>query len=262
MHVDRSQALGAFKELVESYDATQPRIALKVKHTYRVASLCERIAREIGLGAEDVDLCWLCGLLHDVGRFEQVRRFDTFSDAASVSHAALGVEMLFENGAALLRRFVVFDSCDDVIRAAIAHHSDYAIPDDLPEHTRTVASVLRDADKVDILRVNCEDTIETIYGASEADMRASDISLQVEAAFHEHRTIRSSERSTLADVLVAHVCFGFGLVFEPSMAIACEQGYLSQMLTFRFDRPDTQRRWSEMAADMRSWYAARGLDLR
>lgn len=79
----------------DAYDATNPRIALKIEHTYHVAEACDAVAREQGWSSEDIDLAWLCGLLHDMGRFEQLRRWDTFKDAESMSHAVLGIEILF-----------------------------------------------------------------------------------------------------------------------------------------------------------------------
>ena len=54
------------------------RVKLKIDHTYRVAALCARIAQSLALPPEDVDLAWLSGILHDVGRFEQLRRYNTF----------------------------------------------------------------------------------------------------------------------------------------------------------------------------------------
>ena len=93
--IDRDRARAAFKSYTDAYDATNPRIALKIEHTYHVAEACDAVAREQGWSSEDIDLAWLCGLLHDMGRFEQLRRWDTFKDAESMSHAALGIEVLF-----------------------------------------------------------------------------------------------------------------------------------------------------------------------
>ena len=86
----RQSSLDAFNSYVARYDASDERITLKVEHTYEVAGLCDEIARGEGLPPADVDLAWLCGLLHDIGRFEQLRQWGTFSDADSCSHAALG----------------------------------------------------------------------------------------------------------------------------------------------------------------------------
>ena len=70
----RQSCLDAFNSYVARYDVSDERIALKVEHTYEVAKLCDEIARGEGLPPADVDLAWLCGLLHDIGRFEQLRR--------------------------------------------------------------------------------------------------------------------------------------------------------------------------------------------
>ena len=68
---------------------------LKIDHTYRVAALCEQIARSIPLTEEQTDHAWLAGLLHDVGRFEQLRRYGTFEDAKSIDHAACSRKSFF-----------------------------------------------------------------------------------------------------------------------------------------------------------------------
>lgn len=90
MAFSRADAKRAFGAYVSQFDLGDERIALKVEHTYRVADLCDAIARGEGLGPRDVDLAWLCGLLRDIGRFEQLRHWDTFNDVRSCAHAALG----------------------------------------------------------------------------------------------------------------------------------------------------------------------------
>lgn len=90
MDVLRQSCLDAFNSYVARYDVSDERIALKVEHTYKVAELFDEIAQGEGLSPADVDLAWLCGLLHDIGRFEQLCQWGTFIDADSCSHAALG----------------------------------------------------------------------------------------------------------------------------------------------------------------------------
>ena len=76
--IDKERVLISFKEYVEQYDASQLMIALKIKHTYIVAENCERIAKSLNLSDDDVLFAWASGMLHDVGRFEQVKRYNTF----------------------------------------------------------------------------------------------------------------------------------------------------------------------------------------
>ena len=96
MKLDRDKAGKAFRNYVAQYNAQDEKVKLKIDHTYRVAALCEQIAQSISLSSDDVDIAWFSGLLHDVGRFEQLRRFGTFNDAQSIDHAMYGAEILFD----------------------------------------------------------------------------------------------------------------------------------------------------------------------
>lgn len=266
--IDRDRARAAFDGYVAAYDATNPRIALKVEHTLRVAELCERIARETGFTPAGVDLAWLCGMLHDIGRFEQLRRWDTFSDAASTSHAALGVEVLFGSedhgsgagAAGIIHRFIDSnDELEEVIRAAVGFHSDYRLPEDLSVRTRALCDVVRDADKLDILRVACSDTVETVLNATEDELLASAVSPAIEDAFFEHRTACYSERITPVDYLVNLACFAYELVYPASLEIADEQEYLYRTLEqpFGIERPFenkvTAQLMNRMDGHLRAW---------
>ena len=55
-------------------------------------------------------MAWLIGILHDVGRFEQIRRFGTFSDADSIDHAHYAVNILFDDGK--LKDYLISDNPD------------------------------------------------------------------------------------------------------------------------------------------------------
>ena len=98
MKIDREEVKKEFVSYVSAYDRTDIKILLKEEHTERVAGLCEQIAESLRLSTEDTDLAWLLGMLHDIGRFEQLRRFGTFADAKSVNHAALSADILFQEG--------------------------------------------------------------------------------------------------------------------------------------------------------------------
>ena len=78
-----------FASYTADYDMEDPKIALKAVHTYHVAELCQTIAESLALNEVECMAAWLSGLLHDVGRFEQIRRFNTFSDADSIDHALI-----------------------------------------------------------------------------------------------------------------------------------------------------------------------------
>ena len=54
--IDRERARTAFEAYLAPYDRENPRIALKAEHTYRVADLCDRIARASGFTQAGADL--------------------------------------------------------------------------------------------------------------------------------------------------------------------------------------------------------------
>jgi len=95
MKINREKALAAFQEYTDRYDSSRDMIRLKIEHSYRVCGLCQQIARSLDLPEEEVDIAWLTGLLHDVGRFEQQRVYGTFADADSIDHAKYGARILF-----------------------------------------------------------------------------------------------------------------------------------------------------------------------
>lgn len=241
--IDRDRARAAFAGYVRPYGMDNPRIALKVVHTNRVAEICEAVAMAEGLAADDIDLAWLCGLLHDIGRFEQLRRWDTFSDGESAPHALIGVEVLFGSGSAgtgealvtpehecNIDRFIDTREHDGLIRVAVALHSDFRLPDELDTRTHLFCSIVRDADKVDILRTLHENTVQTVLKVSDEAFLDSHFSVEALAAFHEHRCLRRDERHSPADYLLGLVAFVFELEHAESRRILHERGYLKTFL--------------------------------
>lgn len=265
--IDRTRAAAAFKTYTDAYDAANPRIALKIEHTYHVAEACDAVAREQGWSPQDIDLAWLCGLLHDMGRFEQLRRWDTFKDAESVSHAALGVEVLFGEtpadapAATSIRDFIDDPVEDELIRASIAYHSDFRLPAQLDERTRRFCDIVRDGDKIDIMRTIADSTVDTILKVNEDAFLASRFSMPALTAFDERRCVARDERDEPADYLVGLICFMFELVYPASRALACEQGDIYRLLDAPFGilrpftDPATQATWKRLKNEMRAWLA-------
>ena len=69
-----------FLDYVKNYDINNGRIKLKMIHILNVAKNCNDIAKSLNLDDEKVKLAYLIGIFHDIGRFEQVRIYNTFSD--------------------------------------------------------------------------------------------------------------------------------------------------------------------------------------
>ena len=149
--MNRDFVISQFKSYVADFDTVDEGISLKFAHSLRVSAWCERLARALHLSQDDVDLAWIIGVLHDIGRFEQLREYHTFIDYQSMDHAKYGARHLFQDGH--IRDFLQDDSQDAVMEAAISQHNVYRLADDLSPRQRLFCQLIRDADKLDIFKV-------------------------------------------------------------------------------------------------------------
>lgn len=255
MQINREHVKETFKNYTDVYDASDEKVKLKIDHTYRVADLCEQIAKAEKLDDADVELAWLLGMLHDVGRFEQLRRYGTFNDAESIDHAQFGADILFVDGR--IRDYVADADEDLLIEKAIRVHSMYRVPNDMPSRTEKLAHILRDADKIDILRVNVEVPLEEIYNATTDELRNAEVSEEVMKNFYEHTAILKSIRQTVVDHVVGHISLVFELVSAESTRIAKEQGYLDKLMNFQSYNPRTTNQFAKIRAEMERYLATR-----
>lgn len=237
MKIDREHVKETFARYVADYDMSDVKIKLKYDHTYRVAEMCDAITATLDMTPEDRDIAWLTGMLHDIGRFEQLRRYHTFQDRQSVNHAALSADILFKDGK--IRLFTTDPSEDALLEKAIRLHNVYILPSSLTEREYRFCTILRDADKIDILRVNCETPRTEIYDLPEEAFHTSSISEHVYADIMACKNVNRDYSKTAIDYMIGHMGFVFGLVYQESFRQIKKQGYLDQMLSIDSSNPDT-----------------------
>ena len=220
-----------------------------MSHTLRVASISERIAHSLPLDTDEVDYAWFLGLLHDFGRFEQVRRYGTFVDAVSVDHAELGADLLFQEGLiTLFPTAGLAEPWQEEAEQAVRLHNKLNLPEDLsPEH-RLFCEILRDADKADIFRVIAEIPFEKRAGKSKNLLQdLPEASEEVMRCVYEHRCVPREARHSPFDVLLSHGCMAFELFFPETRRIVAEQGFLEQLLADT--EKDGRPRWNAREAE-------------
>lgn len=261
--IDRKNIMDEFADYTSSYDISDEKIRLKVEHTYRVAGLCDRIARSLGLPEDDINLAWVIGMLHDIGRFDQVRNYGTFSDADSVDHAHYAVELLFNKGMIAnylgstnpsVYKYLEGDSTDKeglygslgIIKKAIYNHSGYRIEEGLAEREVLFCNIIRDADKLDIFKVVNDTPLENIYSVDKEEIPKAEVTMNVMQALRERHAVLRSLKKTPADYIAAYIALAFELVFPESLYIAKEQGYLDKLLDFRTINQKTKQQFKEI----------------
>lgn len=250
------QAQQVFLDYASAFDQQNEKVRLKIAHTLRVMRHTQGIAQSLHRTKEEQELAAMIGLLHDIGRFEQLKRYDTFLDAKSVNHAALSVAILKEQD--FLRQFVKEKTFDDVIYTAIAYHNAYEVPAQLDEHTALFAHILRDGDKTDIFYVNVQEQKEVLYLCDHETLCADTLSPAVKQAFLRQESIRHEDRKTHLDILVSHLALLFDMKFAYGIEVFVKENYLPRMLEgYTFVHPKTRQDMEEIKACMQAYIQMR-----
>ena len=222
------------KFISDNYDLSDDRILGKTDHNYNVVKMAEYIADDLKLCDEDKELAKLIALLHDIGRFDQAKEFGSFrEDIGNVDHAALGVQILFENG--FIREFIDDSRFDTIIKKAIANHSRYMLDEgEMTDRELLHCKFLRDADKTDSFRVKAVSDIYSMANVTREELENSLISDNIFDDFMSAKTILSKDRKTAADIWVSYIAFLFDFNFVSGLKYIKKNDYIN-ILADRFD---------------------------
>lgn len=242
--IDLSKVKKAFDAYVKQYDSKDGKIKLKIDHIKRVAKISRKLAMQLDLGKEEIKLAELIGWLHDIGRFEQIKRYNTFIDKDSINHGALGVDILFKDG--LIREFIEDTKYDEIIKKAILIHNTKKVPKGLTKQEDIQARIIRDSDKIDIYYVLTTDTMENIYGVS--TMENDIIKDEIMRQFKEDRYIDYSLRETTAEMVVSQIALVYDFNYSSSLQIIKAKRYINKLANrYKFANKDTYDKIQECA---------------
>lgn len=228
--MNRTSAIEIFQKYTDNYDSSEPKVALKIEHSFKVCEIAEQIAKSLVLPEEDVELAWFMGLLHDIGRFEQLRRYGTFYDVKSIDHAELSADILFVDG--FIKSFDVTGLPKDwesLTELAIRAHNKLTIPEGISEREALFANLLRDADKVDIFRVIAEIPYKDRANFKNVPQR-EEAREEIMLCVKEHRCVPRTFERTKFETSLSHGCMAFELVFPKSRELTKEQGFLNKII--------------------------------
>lgn len=196
----------AFDKYVSNYDLDDENIKLKYNHSCRVMELSKKYATKLGFDKHDIELATAIGLLHDIGRFDQLKIYNTYNDAISFDHATYGNKILFEDN--MIEKFYSNKDDYEIIRFAIENHNKLKIEDTDNEKALMHAKLIRDTDKLDILYLEGY--------LHELNIKATDdeISEKVIKKFMNHESILKEYRKNKNDSIVLTFSFAFDINYD------------------------------------------------
>jgi len=241
MNIDLEKAKQEFLKYTEKFDLEEKHIKRKQLHSLRVMEISKKIAESLKLTQEEIELATLIGLLHDIARFEQYTKFETFNDLMSIDHADYGVEILNKD----IRKYIEQDKYDEIIKKAIKNHNKYAIEEGLSEKELLFAKIIRDADKLDIFY----EAVNMFWKDTKEDIEKTVISENVYEQFIQNKIIKrekNKEQDTV-DKVIAVIAFIFDINFRESLGAIRQENYINKILDrFNFEDKDTKIKMEEI----------------
>lgn len=225
MKIDLEKSKEEFLKYTENYDLEDSNIKRKQLHSLRVMEISRNIAESINLSEEEIKIATLIGLLHDIARFEQYKKYQTYSDLDSIDHGDFGVQIL-END---LRKYIEIDKYDEIIKTAIRNHNKYQISEKITDTEKLFAKIIRDADKIDIFY----EAYAEFYKGREHEVEVSKISEDTIKQFKAFCTIKNIEKAKDEDIInkiIRIIAFIFDINFKISFQILKDEDYINKIL--------------------------------
>ncbi|MDD6224195.1 MAG: HD domain-containing protein [bacterium] len=228
------QCKKAFDQYTSNYDLNQEMVQLKYQHSYVVADLMAELAFRLELPKEDILLAKTIGLLHDIGRFEQLKQYHSFDDK-NVDHAEASCTYLFEEGH--IRDFVSETKYDAIIEKAIRYHNKIEIPE-MEERESLFSKMIRDMDKVDIYK--------QIAVHFDSVFKAEEVTPEVLELFKKEESIPKSITKSKSDKVLIFLSFLFNIYFNPSFDILVETDNFDLFLSTVNVDNHSERLWKKI----------------
>ncbi|NDV23511.1 HD domain-containing protein [Desulfovibrio sp. JC022] len=232
-----------FSEFTSPYlqnanDRERPDIQLKIDHSFDVFKNSQNICRTLSLPERLAGTAQIAALFHDTGRFPQYREYGTFKDSESCNHGVLGARTILKHK--LLDKLPRKQR--NTILGAIALHNRNKLPGFISEELRICTEIVRDSDKIDIIKVliphmtGVQSGNEVpLMGLTEKPGEVTDAVLQAvkegkQGAYHKMRCLN--------DFRLLLLSWAYDLNFEWSRKEMIKRGYVETLMT---QLPDTDQ---------------------
>jgi hypothetical protein len=216
-------------------------VSLKYSHTKRVIVEIEQLCENLSLDRQRSELAKIAALFHDVARFEQFKKYRTFSDHRSINHAAAAVDIISSN-----RLLAPLDPSDArKVIAAIRCHNEVMLPKDLAGDDRLLGQLLRDADKLDIYSIVLDHYINPQTQRNETVQigipDGNDLSPEVCADMLANKNISYEKIVTVADFKIIQLGWVYDLNFLHSFQCVKKRDYIGRIKQHPPSTPDVRR---------------------
>ena len=233
------KAVKEFLDYTENYKYLGKPILLKINHTLRVAHLCAQIAQALNLDFNNQNMAKLAGLFHDIGRFEQFKKYHTYADKDSIDHGDLGYEILKE-------KVFIDKDYEKTVFEAVKYHNKYNL-DGISDRSKLICEIVRDADKIDILYLDALDKLITYNDNSLISDKV------MEQINHQKQVLHTN--------FALHLSFVFDINFLSSLKLIKKEKYIMQIMDL-YPNKELQQQFAKIKTNIDTYIEKREKDAR
>lgn len=222
-----------FHNYVSSFYSTdthiQKNIVLKEEHTVRVVKNIINLANSLNLTEGEMDIAETIALFHDIGRFEQFSKYQTYRDGKSENHALLGLRVLEETK--VLHCLEPEEKI--LIQKSIGYHNVCSLPFDEEDKVLLFSRLIRDADKLDSLDIivnYMENRDQEKNEALEDYPDTPDYSARLIDDLMNNRNIDYTQVKTVNDMKLTFLAWLLDVNFNLTLREMQEKQYLERII--------------------------------
>lgn len=210
-----------FEQYVKKFDMNNTNIKSKYFHSLKTMELSREIATSLGtFNEEEIAVCELIGLFHEIGSFDKNPDFHILNDS-SEDYTTKTLEILFTEG--LIRKITSNTEYDKVIKFAIYSLNKNGYPNNLDKKIIQFCEILKDSHKLDLFRL----IINYPYLDTRIDNYPTSM---VYNDFKLFRTIEEKLTENNTDEILLVLSNIFSLKFKYSYYIAKRENYITKLM--------------------------------
>lgn len=233
-----SRIMKIFEQYVRKYDMNNINIKARYFHSLKVMEIAKELASGLGIfSEEEIALCELIGLFHEIGNFSKTPNYRIEEDSDDTYEKT--IEVLFNKG--LLRDISKETKYDNIIRMALFAYDKNGFPADIDEKTKHICAIIKDAHNLDTFRL----FVNYPYIDTRIDSFPNNL---VYEDFKKFKTISSKMSESSSDSVLVILSKMYSFNYRYSYYLLKQNNYIEKMMdTLTFEDKKIENFYKQVA---------------
>lgn len=221
-----------FEQYVRKYDMNNVNIKSKYFHSLKVMEMCKELASGLDiLNEEDVAVCELLGLFHEIGSFSKTPDFHIDDEVEDYYDKT--IDILFNKK--LIREISPDNKYDNTIKLALFAYNKEGFPSDITAKEKYIIAILKDAHKLDSFRVfESSPYVDTRIKSYPSNLVYED--------FKKYKTISPKMSDNSADSVLVVLSNMYSFSYRYSYYVLKQNKYIEKIIdNLTFDSQDFEK---------------------